>query len=98
MGGLITKHSVSKALIADQVFRQNVPETEMYSKSVLKMMLGKYKMVYIKPNRGTGGNGVIRVQKAGPDQYKYQLQMTTKKFTSSDNLINSLELELQGSS
>jgi hypothetical protein len=60
MGGLITKHNVSKVLIADQ--------------------------------------SVIRAQKVGPDQYKYQLQTTTKKFTSSDNLINSLELELQDSS
>jgi glutathione synthase/RimK-type ligase-like ATP-grasp enzyme len=91
MGGFATKRNVSKSLLANQELSQNVPETRFYSNSTLKRMLNKYKMVYVKPNMGTGGKGVIRVEKLG-QCYKYQIQTTTRLFSSFDKMANSIGL------
>jgi glutathione synthase/RimK-type ligase-like ATP-grasp enzyme len=69
MGGFATKQNVSKSLLTHQELSQNVPDTRWYSKKTLKTMLDRYKMVYVKPNNGTGGRGIMRVEKLG-DGYK----------------------------
>jgi glutathione synthase/RimK-type ligase-like ATP-grasp enzyme len=65
MGGFATKRNVSKSLLTHLELSQNVPDTRWYNKKTLKAMLGKYKMVYIKPNNGTGGRGILRVESLG---------------------------------
>ncbi|XID93781.1 YheC/YheD family protein [Paenibacillaceae bacterium WGS1546] len=90
MGGYATKYNVSKSLLHNEELRRNVPETRMYSKSVLKTMLDKYNMVYVKPNSGTGGKGVMRVEKLDQGSYKYQLETSARTFNSFDALIQSI--------
>ncbi|MGG4142945.1 YheC/YheD family protein [Paenibacillus algorifonticola] len=53
MVGFITKKEC-KQIVTKQL-SGNVPETKLYNESMLLTMLNKYKMVYVKPNRGTGG-------------------------------------------
>ncbi|SFE92852.1 YheC/D like ATP-grasp [Paenibacillus algorifonticola] len=53
-------------------------------------MLNKYKMVYVKPNRGTGGKGIIRVEMLGQGSYKYQLNTVTRTFNSINSMTNSI--------
>jgi hypothetical protein len=93
MGGLATKQNVSKSLLTNQELSDNVPETRLYSKSMLKTMLDRYQMVYVKPNMGTGGKGVIRVEDLGRGSYKYQLQTTTRTFNSFDSMANSISMK-----
>jgi hypothetical protein len=88
--GLITKKNVSNSLLTNKELSGNVPETKLYSESMLKTMLNKYKMVYVKPNRGTGGKGIIRAEKLGPNSYKYQLNTSTRVFDSFDSMSNSI--------
>ncbi|MCP3776763.1 hypothetical protein NLX71_26415, partial [Paenibacillus sp. MZ04-78.2] len=90
MGGYATKYNVSKSLLHNEELRGYVPETRLYSKSVLKTMLDKYNMVYVKPNSGTGGKGVMRVEKLGQGCYKYQLETSARTFNSFDGLIQSI--------
>lgn len=90
MAGLITKKNVSNSLQNNKELRGNVPKTKLYNKSILKMMLEKYDMIYVKPNRGTGGKGIIRVEKLGEGSYKYQLSTITRSFKSFDSMANSI--------
>jgi uncharacterized circularly permuted ATP-grasp superfamily protein len=92
MGGFATKRNVSKSLLANQKLSNNVPDTRIYSKPTLKTMLDKYKMVYVKPNMGTGGKGVIRVEKLG-QCYKYQIGTAIKSFSSFDKMAHSIGLK-----
>lgn len=79
LGGYATKKNVSDCLLKHGKIRRNVPETRLYRKRTLKAMLNTYKMVYVKPNNGTGGNGVIRVERTETG-YKFQLHTIVKRF------------------
>jgi hypothetical protein len=84
---LVTKHSVAKAVLGNPELGANTPETKKHNISTLKLMLDRYRMVYLKPDSGTGGNGIIRVEKRGR-QYEYQLGTTAKTYSSFESLAD----------
>ena len=45
--------------------RSHVPEMVWYTDEQLMGMLRKWRMIYLKPDRGSGGTGVIRVKRTG---------------------------------
>lgn len=49
----------------DRRVSQHVPEMVWYSDPQLMHMLQKWSLVYVKPDRGSGGTGVIRVKRDG---------------------------------
>ncbi|MFS0727191.1 YheC/YheD family protein [Paenibacillus sp. 1P07SE] len=49
------------ALLSHPAIAPHIPPTRMYNDANLKSMLGTYGMVVIKPVRGAGGHGVIKV-------------------------------------
>ncbi|PZD94261.1 YheC/YheD family protein [Paenibacillus sambharensis] len=58
------KWTVYRTLSQDSRFRPHLPETRMYHSSRdLKEMLDKYPLLYLKPFNGTGGRGILRIQK-----------------------------------
>ncbi|MEY9093576.1 hypothetical protein ABH899_002185 [Paenibacillus sp. RC84] len=89
MGGYATKQNVSDSLRKHGEISRNVPETRLYSKGTLKKMLDTYKMVYVKPNSGTGGSGVIRVERK-EDGYRFQLHTFVEKFRDFDSKATAL--------
>ncbi|WP_053377791.1 YheC/YheD family protein [Paenibacillus sp. FJAT-27812] len=89
MGSVASKWKKTESLLQDKKLRGNVPMTKRYSNLTLKAMLDSYSMVYVKPNTGTGGSGVMRVEKL-TEGYKYQLLTTTRKFTSFRSLAKSI--------
>jgi hypothetical protein len=93
MSGLATKQNVSNSLKTNHDLRRNVPETRFYHRAMLKRMLEKYDMVYVKPNDGTGGKGIMRVEKSRPHQYKYLLQTAIRKFNNFKDLADSIEMK-----
>jgi glutathione synthase/RimK-type ligase-like ATP-grasp enzyme len=94
MGGFATKRNVSKSLMASDALSENVPDTRWYSRDTLKAMLDSYKMVYIKPNNGTGGRGIIRVEKL-ENGYKYQHKTSTRTFSTLANLVRSMQQQFE---
>ncbi len=52
----------TKALLTNNELQKYVPRTELMTASSLMAMLHELKMVYIKPNIGSYGNGVMRVE------------------------------------
>ena len=67
-----------------------IPDTVAESKSNLSAYLTRYRMVYVKPNNGTGGRGVIRVRIAKDGAYEYQLGLKRHAFRTFDGLYRSL--------
>lgn len=101
-GSFITSKWVkTEALLRNEEMRSYVPETQRMSKEVIRLMIKRYAMVYIKPEIGTYGKGVMRVEqiegKTG-GLYHYQLGSKKRKFSSFDSMYQSiLEHKSKGS-
>jgi hypothetical protein len=58
-----SKMRKTQPLMDDPIISRYVPETDWFSVSSLQRMLRIYSTVYVKPDIGRKGNGVIRVRK-----------------------------------
>ncbi|MEW5783489.1 MAG: YheC/YheD family protein [Bacillota bacterium] len=56
-----SKMEKTRALLSDPVLARYIPKTELYSPDNLKKMLSDYSLVYVKPDRGSGGGRVISI-------------------------------------
>ncbi|MDQ2087558.1 YheC/YheD family protein [Herbivorax sp. ANBcel31] len=72
------------------IISQHLPETLWYNHSNLKRMLTCYQTVYIKPDTGFQGNGIIRLKKVNKDHCMLSYDNFSKKISLYDLL---LELE-----
>ncbi|WP_339318196.1 YheC/YheD family protein [Paenibacillus sp. FSL R10-2734] len=57
-----SKWAKTKVILQNQSLSMYVPDTRKYDLNVLKEMLALYTMVYIKPDRGSFGFGVMRAE------------------------------------
>ncbi len=57
-----SKMKKSSPLMKDPIISRHVPETEWFHASSLRKMLQSYSTVYIKPDIGRKGNGIVRVR------------------------------------
>lgn len=80
----------TKFLLQHPVLRKYIPETVRYSSENLNDMLDKYGMVYIKPNKGSCGNGVIKVIKYSRNKYGYHIGEAPRSFSSYKDMYQSL--------
>nr|WP_275983982.1 YheC/YheD family protein [Paenibacillus hamazuiensis] len=89
---IISKWLKTKALLANPKLHGFVPDTRKMNRNTLKTMLDQYKMVYVKPDIGTFGNGVMRVEyKAGDAKpYSYQSGTAVRSFASYDAMYESI--------
>ncbi len=70
----LDKQQVHQLLHQDEAVRHLLPETHPYRTSWIRPMLNRYGTVYIKPNKGSLGQGVIRLMK---QKNLYTIQYTT---------------------
>ncbi|WP_253944962.1 YheC/YheD family protein [Paenibacillus sp. NEAU-GSW1] len=89
-----SKWAKTNALLKSQHLLEYIPETQNYSRETLFIMLENYKMVYVKPNNGTYGKGVIRVEKLAEPEigFKYQHGTLIRSFLTFDQLFRSLNV------
>jgi glutathione synthase/RimK-type ligase-like ATP-grasp enzyme len=90
---IMSKIAKTKAIEAKAKLREYIPTTKRMNVETLKQMLNQYKMVYIKPNIGMFGNGVIRVEMAedgGEKPYSYQSGIRLKRFKTFDEMYESM--------
>ncbi|WP_138495231.1 YheC/YheD family protein [Paenibacillus pinistramenti] len=59
---LADKWLKTKALLAEPAVAGHIPQTRLYGTDHLRAMLHRFGMVVIKPVRGGGGHGVIKVE------------------------------------
>lgn len=87
---VVSKWTKTKVLLGCNEVRPYIPDTQRFSKATLKTMLRLYGMVYVKPEKGTHGKGVIRVEQRGNEDYTYQLGTTARSFEDYEALYSSL--------
>ena len=69
-----SKRAKTDTLLADTYLQEFVPDTRSFSERNVRDMLRQYGMIYVKPVKGTFGNGVIRVENltGGAEPYVFQ--------------------------
>jgi hypothetical protein len=73
---VISKWAKTEALLHHESIKPYIPKTVPMTSGNLREMLEQLRMVYVKPDRGTYGGGVMRVEMAGGAErplYRYQL-------------------------
>ncbi|MFD0696061.1 YheC/YheD family protein [Paenibacillus sp. GCM10027628] len=88
-----SKWRKTKAVESFQSLRQYVPVTKRMTRETLQQMLQEYKMVYVKPNIGMFGRGVIRVEWAKDAEthpYSYQSGVRLRRFGTFDGMYASI--------
>ncbi|WP_110932875.1 YheC/YheD family protein [Paenibacillus bouchesdurhonensis] len=77
---VMSKWAKTKVLVKSKKVLPFIPDTQKFSESTLKKMLKLYSMVYVKPENGTYGKGVIRAQLLKTNELMYQIETTEKTF------------------
>lgn len=84
-----SKWTKTIALAGDRRISGYIPHTEKLRRNTLEEMLFRYGMVYVKPDVGTYGNGVMRVEKTEAG-YQYQAGTRIRMFPDADSLYRDL--------
>lgn len=90
-----SKWRKTQALMANAELRSHVPHTKQLSKGSLEDMLARYGMVYIKPDKGSHGIGVGKVQRQG-ERYCWQEGLRKRCFASYGALYKAIRLSAKG--
>ncbi|WP_339269173.1 YheC/YheD family protein [Paenibacillus sp. FSL K6-1330] len=101
-----SKWAKTKILLKNKGLVSYVPSTRQYSLEALEDMLGTHTLVYIKPDRGTYGMGVMSVEQLHSQNddadettttsYKLRYEQKTEIFTSLESLHKTLSTLFQG--
>ncbi|WP_028560858.1 YheC/YheD family protein [Paenibacillus pinihumi] len=86
---LASKWAKTSALLSHPRIAPHIPPTRIYTKENLRSMLSAYGMVVIKPVRGAGGHGVIKVNRTNGG-YSYTYYSDRRSFSSFESLTASL--------
>lgn len=74
-----SKWKKTQVLRTDPKVNAHIPHTEKLTRENLGAMLSRYGMVYVKPDRGTFGNGVMRVERT-EEGFRYQTGTVVRSF------------------
>lgn len=100
-----SKWTKTKIILKNKGLASYVPATSLYSLEALEQMLETYTLVYIKPDRGTYGNGVMCVEinlSGDPDSsesiktYTLRYETITKHFSTVEQLDKTVRHLCQG--
>ncbi|MEW9701161.1 YheC/YheD family protein [Paenibacillus sp. SI8] len=80
----------TKIVLNDEKLAGHIPATRKFTRSRLLAMLERYAMLYVKPDTGSRGIGVIRVEKKG-GLYRYQSGVRAYKFSTFPAFYQSLK-------
>ncbi|MCZ8522320.1 YheC/YheD family protein [Paenibacillus mucilaginosus] len=82
----------TKWMMGNRQLRPHVPQTEPFTKARLQTMLKRYpSSVYFKPVRGSGGNGIVRIQRLKSGKYLMRHLQERKVLPSLDSLYGVLK-------
>ncbi|WP_232316981.1 YheC/YheD family protein [Paenibacillus sp. D9] len=87
---VMSKQAKTGVLLQSDSLKPYIPDTRTYSRDTLQAMLEQYRMLYVKPDAGTFGNGVIKVQKLDGG-YRFQNGTRIRSYASFDGLFAGLE-------
>jgi len=96
-----SKWKKTAVLLQTKEIASYVPNTKRLTRSSLETMLHEYGMVYVKPDVGTFGQGVMRVERktgTSGELYRYQSGTKARDFARFDDLFRSLLQRTRGRS
>jgi glutathione synthase/RimK-type ligase-like ATP-grasp enzyme len=90
---VVSKWIKTVELLKNDELRAHVPKTVLMTRDSLLSMLQEFQMVYIKPNVGTFGNGVMRVEwnPSTEEPFQYQLGESALSFINFDSMYEAIE-------
>ncbi|PWW02850.1 YheC/D-like protein [Paenibacillus cellulosilyticus] len=91
-----SKWRKTRAIQNDSELARHIPETVRMTRSSLNGLVNKYGMVYIKPEFGTYGNGVMRVEKVKSGGYRYQLDKKIRTYADFNPMYASILRDTKG--
>lgn len=82
----------TKVLLGSKQLRAYVPVTKQMTSESVRAMLNRFGMVYVKPNVGTFGNGVMRVEwnRSHKRPYAFQSGVRRRTFDSYEAMYQAL--------
>ncbi|MFD0694405.1 YheC/YheD family protein [Paenibacillus sp. GCM10027628] len=80
----------TRLLLHNRELAKHIPTTRPFSRNRLYAMLKRYGMVYVKPDRGSLGIGVMRVEKK-EDAFQYQSGRRALIFKTFHDLFQSIQ-------
>ncbi|WP_127587643.1 YheC/YheD family protein [Paenibacillus koleovorans] len=84
-----SKMAKTDLLLQHAELAKHIPATRRFNRERLRAMLKQYGMVYVKPDAGCQGNGVMKAERL-VDGYRYQLREQTRTFGTAEELYASL--------
>jgi len=84
-----SKWAKTKVLLKTDFLQRHIPVTKRFNYENARDMLQQYGMVYIKPDKGMFGIGVIRVERTSSG-YRYQHDRDIRSYSSFDSLYEKL--------
>ncbi|KKO52948.1 YheC/YheD family protein [Paenibacillus sp. DMB20] len=84
----------TKIMAASPKLTEHIPLTRRLNRQLLSRMLNQYGMVYVKPDEGAQGKGVIRVEKT-KQGYRYQHGMNVPAFADFGSMYASLRRHIR---
>lgn len=93
-----SKWRKTNLLLRNKQFINYIPLTRRWGKSALHHMLDDYGMVYVKPDRGSSGRGVMKVEKIRRKdklKYRYQLEKQIYVYSSFERFFASLQKQIK---
>lgn len=88
-----SKLKKTRALMGGKRLVSHIPQTKRFSKKRLNQLLDRYKMVYLKPENGLKGRGIMRARKKGKT-YELRRGTSAEAFTSVDSLYKFLRRQI----
>ncbi|REK53524.1 MAG: ATP-binding protein [Thermobacillus sp.] len=85
-----SKLAKTEVLMRHAGLREQIPETRRLSRESLSDMLHRYGMIYVKPDGGTFGKGVIRIERTSTG-YLARVDTRSYRFGSIDSLYDGLQ-------
>ena len=98
---IASKWEKTKVIRRKESLRPYIPDTRKYSSDHLREMLENYEMVYVKPDHGTYGNGVMCAEywtddlvPDSPRQLKLRYGIEYELFPTVEELHNAISLKI----
>ncbi|BBH20403.1 hypothetical protein Back11_17480 [Paenibacillus baekrokdamisoli] len=92
-----SKWRKTTALLRDKTLQRLVPKTVRFNLSQLGKMLEQFGMVYVKPEHGTFGFGVMRVEQT-KQGYHFQILKHKRSYQSLSAMYKAIRKETKGKS
>ncbi|UVI30653.1 YheC/YheD family protein [Paenibacillus spongiae] len=90
-----SKLTKTRVVLRSKELAKHVPSTRPFNRGQLLAMLEQYRMVYVKPDAGSMGIGVMRVEKKS-DGYRYQSGAQVFVFPAFQTMFHSLQKRIGG--